>query len=134
MAAGVDDGDAVIPATADPPDRTAVPSDRARSGGSPLVPRILGVGAAAVLGIGTFSALGLAIAQVLYDRGAIGHAGFEELEALNYLAAGVIVGAVIGVVASVWVGLRVWQGRWTLLLILLGVAAVTGAAIALTTA
>jgi hypothetical protein len=100
---------------------------RTRSG-SPLVLRILGVAAAAALGIGTFATLGLAVAQSLYDRGMIGRKGSEEMEALGYLVSGVIAGAAIGLVVAVWVGLRVWQSRWALLLILLGVtvlAAVT---------
>jgi hypothetical protein len=102
-----------------------------RSVRSPLVLRILGVAGAAFLGIGTFASLGLALAQVLYDRGAIGNAGAEETEALGSLIAGVIVGAAIGLVVSVWVGLRVWQGRWVLLLVLLGVTVVTAATIAI---
>jgi len=97
----------------------------------PLVLRILGVAAAAALGIGTFAALGLAIVQVLHDRGVIGDDG---LDALGYLLAGTIVGALVGLGVSVWTGLRVWQGRWALLAILLGVTVVTAVTIAITTA
>jgi hypothetical protein len=108
-----------------------VPSTAARS---PIILRVLGVVAAAVLGIGTFAALGLAIAQVLYDRGVIGNVGAEELEALGYLVAGAIAGAAVGVVASLWVGLRIWQGRWALLVVLLGVTVATAATLAVTAA
>lgn len=100
---------------------------------SPLGLRILGVIAAAVLGVGTFSVLGVAVMQTLYDRGVVGHKGFEEMEALGYLAAGLIGGAMVGLVVSVWVGLRVWQSRWTLLAVLVAVAAVTGITIVVAT-
>jgi len=100
---------------------------------SPLALRILGVVAAAVLGVGTFGVLGVAVLQTLYDRGVVGHKGFEEMEALGYLAAGLIGGAVVGLVVSVWVGLRVWQSRWTLLVVLMAVAAVTGITIVVAT-
>ena len=93
---------------------------------SPLALRILGVVGAAVLGVGTFSVLGVAVLQTLYDRGVVGHKGSEEMEALGYLAAGLIGGAVVGLVVSVWVGLRVWQSRWTLLIVLVAAAAVSG--------
>jgi hypothetical protein len=99
---------------------------------SPLVLRMLGVAAAAVLGIGTFATLGLAIAQVLYDRGVIGDVGHEEMEALTFLIAGVIAGAAVGLVVSVWVGLRVWQGRWALLIVLVGVTLLTAVTLAIT--
>jgi hypothetical protein len=89
--------------------------------------------AAAVLGVGTFSVLGVAVMQTLYDRGVVGHKGFEEMEALGYLAAGLIGGAMVGLVVSVWVGLRVWQSRWTLLAVLVAVAAVTGITIVVAT-
>jgi hypothetical protein len=97
---------------------------------SPLALRILGVIAAAVVGVGTFSVLGVAVLQTLYDRGVVGHKGSEEMEALGYLAAGLIAGAAVGLVVSVWVGLRVWQSRWTLLVVLIAAAAVTGITIA----
>ena len=100
---------------------------------SPLALRILGVVAAAVLGVGTFGVLGVAVLQTLYDRGVVGNKGFEEMEALGYLAAGLIGGAVVGLVVSVWVGLRVWQSRWTLLVVLVAVAAVTGITIVVAT-
>lgn len=100
---------------------------------SPLALRILGVVAAAVLGVGTFGVLGVAILQTLYDRGVVGHKGLEEMEALGYLGAGLIGGAVVGLVVSVWVGLRVWQSRWTLLVVLAAVAAVTAITIAVAT-
>jgi putative effector of murein hydrolase len=89
--------------------------------------------AAAVLGVGTFSILGVAVMQTLYDRGVVGHKGFEEMEALGYLAAGLIGGAVVGLAVSVWVGLRVWQSRWTLLVVMVAVAAVTGITIVVAT-
>lgn len=100
---------------------------------SPLALRIFGVVAAAVLGVGTFSVLGVAIMQTLYDRGVVGHKGSEEMEALGYLAAGLIGGAVVGLAVSVWVGLRVWQSRWTLLVVLVAVTAVTGITIVVAT-
>ena len=100
---------------------------------SPLALRILGVMAAAVLGVGTFGVLGVALAQTLYDRGVVGHKGSEEMEALGYLAAGLAGGAIVGLAVSVWVGVRVWQSRWALLIVLLGVAALTGATIAAAT-
>ena len=100
--------------------------------GSPLGLRILGVIAAAILGIGTFTVLGAALMQTLSDRGAVGDG--EGLEVLGYLVWGAIGGAVVGLVASVWVGLRVWQSRWALLVVLLAVAAVTGLTITLATA
>jgi len=100
---------------------------------SPLFLRILGVMAAAVLGVGTFSVLGVAVMQTLYDHGVVGHKGFEEMEALGYLAAGLIGGAAVGLAVSVWVGLRVWQSRWALLAVLVAVAAVTGITIVVAT-
>ena len=100
---------------------------------SPLVLRILGVMGAAVLGVGTFGVLGLALAQTLYDHGVVGHSGSEEMEALGYLAVGVVGGALVGLAVSVWVGVRVWQSRWVLLIVLLGVAALTGLTIAAAT-
>jgi hypothetical protein len=113
---------------------TSEAADRASSRSeSPLGLRILGVIAAAVLGIGTFSVQGVALMQSLYDRGVVGNKGFEEMEALGYLAAGLIVGAVIGLAAAVWVGLRVWQSRWALLVVLVGVSVVSGVAIAVAT-
>lgn len=99
---------------------------------SPLILRILGVAAAAALGIGTFATLGLAIAQTLYDRGVIGNSGSQEMEALGFLVAGVIAGAVAGLVVATWVGLRVWQGRWGLLLILVGVTVITAVTLMIT--
>jgi hypothetical protein len=100
---------------------------------SQLVLRILGVMGAAVLGVGTFGVLGAALLQTLYDHGVVGHTGSEEMEGLGYLAAGLAGGALVGLVVSVWVGLRVWQSRWALLIVLLGVAALTGVTIAVAT-
>src|SRR3954470_10331098 len=97
------------------------------------ITRILGVIAASVLGICTFSALGLALFTMLYDRGLVGHKGSEEMEGLTYLAVGIIGGAILGLVVAVWVGLHVWQGRWTLLAVLAGVACVTAVSIAIAT-
>jgi len=99
---------------------------------SPLAVRLLGVVAAAVLGIGTFATLGLALAQLLYERGVIGDVGHEEMEELSLVIGGVIAGAAVGTVVSVWVGLRVWQGRWALLVVLVGVTLVTAATLAIT--
>ena len=113
------------------PDAEAAWSADDRLGRPPLALRILGVLAAAVLGIVTFGALGLAVAQALYDHGVIGHTGFDEMEALSYLLGGVAIGAAIGLAAAVWVGVRVWHGTWIPLLALLGVAVATGVAIAL---
>ena len=79
---------------------------------SPLALRILGV---------------VAVVVTSFD------ASLEEMEALRYLAAGLIGGAVVGLVVSVWVGLRVWQSRWTLLVVLMAVAAVTGITIVVAT-
>jgi hypothetical protein len=93
--------------------------------------RVLGVIAAAVLGVGTFTVLGVALMQTLSDRTVVGDG--EGLEVLGYLIGGAIGGAAVGVAVSVWVGLRVWQSRWTLLIVLLGVAAVTGLTITLAT-
>jgi hypothetical protein len=99
-------------------------------GASGAVTRLLGVVAASVLAICTFSALGLALLTTLYDRGVVGHKGSEEMEGLAYLAGGIVGGAIVGLVVAVWVGLRVWQGRWALLAILAGVSCVTAVAIA----
>lgn len=63
----------------------------------------------------------------------VGDKGSEEMEALGYLAAGLIGGALVGLVVSVWVGLRVWQSRWSLLVVLLAAAAVTGITITVAT-
>ncbi len=101
--------------------------------GSASLARVLGVIAASVLAICTFSALGLALLTTLYDRGAIGHKGSEEMEGLTYLAIGIIGGAIFGLVVSVWVGLHIWQGRWTLLALLAGVACITAVTIAVAT-
>ena len=97
------------------------------------ITRILGVIAASVLGICTFSALGLALFTTLYDRGVVGHKGSDEMEGLTYLAVGIIGGAILGLVVAVWVGLRVWQGRWALLAVLAGVACATAVSIAIAT-
>ena len=100
-----------------------------RDGGGPII-RAVGVVVASVLGICTFSALGLALINVLYSRGVVGHRGSDEMEGLTYLAIGIVAGAIVGLVVAVWVGLRVWQGRWALLAVLAGVACVTAASIA----
>ena len=102
--------------------------------GAGAVTRVLGVVAASVLGICTFSALGLALLNTLYDRGVVGHKGSDEMEGLTYLAIGIVVGAIVGLVVAVWVGLRIWQGRWTLLAVLAGVACVTAVSIAMANA
>jgi hypothetical protein len=106
---------------------TRVPS------GAGVVTRSLGVIAASVLGICTFSALGLALLTTLYDRGVVGHKGSEEMEGLTYLAIGIIGGAIFGLVVAVWVGLHIWQGRWALLALLAGVTCITAVAIAVAT-
>jgi len=98
--------------------------------GARAVTRVLGVIAASVLGICTFSALGLAILVNLYDRGVVGHKGSDEMEGLTYVAVGIVGGAILGLVVAVWVGLRVWQGRWALLAILTVVACVTAVSLA----
>jgi hypothetical protein len=98
--------------------------------GSGALTRVLGVIVASVLGICTFSALGLALLTTLYNRGVVGHKGSEEMEGLLYLAIGIIGGAIVGLVVAVWVGLHIWQGRWALLALLAGVACVTAITIA----
>jgi hypothetical protein len=110
-------------------DRATVPATATRG---PLVLRIIGVAAAAALGIATFAVLGLAIAQLLDARGVIGNRGTDGLESLGYVLGGVGVGAATGLVVAVWVGLRVWQGRWALLVVLVGIAVCTGLTLALT--
>jgi len=99
---------------------------------SPVIRRVLGVAAAAVLGIGTFALLGLALAGLAYDRGWVGGKGSGGFDGLTYYGIGIVTGAVVGVVVAIWVGMRVWRGRWALLLILSGVSAVTIATIVLT--
>ena len=96
-----------------------------RDGSSTLV-RVLGVIAAALLAIGTFGALGVAVLNTLYERGVVGGRGVDE-EAVTYVSAGVIGGTVLGMVVAVWVGLRVWHSQWTLLLLLAALAGVTAA-------
>ena len=96
-----------------------------RGVGSHVATRVLGVIAAAVLGVGTFSALGLMLLDSLYERGAVGHRGFGDTNGLTYLAIGLIGGAIVGVVVAMWVGLRVWQARWTLLALLGGFSCIT---------
>ncbi len=110
-------------------ERAIAPATAARG---PLVLRILGVAAAAALGISTFAALGLASAQLLDARGVIGNPGTDGLESLGYVLGGLGVGAAAGLVVAVWVGLRVWQGRWALLVVLVGIAVCTGLTLALT--
>src|SRR5918992_3984298 len=63
---------------------------------SPLILRILGVAASAVLGVGTFGSLGLALAQLFDNRGLIGEAGPDRLDSLAHLLVGVVLGSVIG--------------------------------------
>lgn len=99
--------------------------------GSSTLTRVLGVVAAAVLAIGTFGALGLALVTALYEHGVVGHHGFDELESLTYLGAGIIGGIVLGVVVAVWVGLRVWHSQWTLLLLLAALACITAVTLAI---
>ncbi|MDP9329006.1 MAG: hypothetical protein M3P10_12460 [Actinomycetota bacterium] len=93
--------------------------------------RILGVIAAAMLAIGTFGTLGLALLNTLYERGVVGHRGLDEMESLTYLGVGVVVGTVVGVVVAVWVGMRVWHSQWTLLILLTALACVTAATMAI---
>lgn len=110
---------------------TVIEADDARPETSrpPVVRRVLGVTAAAVLGIGTFSLLGMAVAGLAYDRGWIGRKGSDGL---TYYVIGIASGAVVGVVVAVWVGMRVWRNRWVLLVILSGVSAITIATIVVT--
>ena len=124
-------GVGVPPQSAQAPDAEAAWVADDRIGRPPLPLRILGVLAAAVLGIATFGALGLAAAQGLYDHGVIGHRGFDEMESLTYVLGGAAVGAAIGVVVAVWVGLRVWWGSWIPLLGLTVIAIATGATLAI---
>ena len=105
------------------------PPETARA---PVTLRILGVAAAAVLGIGTFAVLGLALAGLMYDRGWVGRKGSDGFDGLTYYGAGIVAGTAVGLVVAVWVGVRVWHGRWALLAILSGVSAVTLVTIALT--
>ncbi len=99
--------------------------------GSSALTRTLGVTAAAVLAIGTFGALGLAVATTMVERGLVGHRGPGGLESLTYLWVGVIGGTVLGVVVAVWVGLRLWHGQWTLLVLLAALACVTAVTLAI---
>jgi hypothetical protein len=54
------------------------------------------------------------------------------MEELSFVIVGMIAGATVGLVVAVWVGLRVWQGRWALLVVLVGVPLVTAATLAIT--
>ena len=113
---------------------TVIEADEARLEASrpPVVRRILGVAAAAVLGIGTFALLGMALAGLAYEREWIGRKGSDGFDGLTYYVIGIVTGAVVGVVVAVWVGMRVWRNRWALLVILAGVSAVTIATIVVT--
>ena len=113
---------------------TALEADDARFKTSrpPVVRRVLGVTAAAVLGIGTFALLGMALAGLAHDRGWIGRKGSDGFDGLTSYGIGIVTGAVVGVVVAVWVGMRVWRNRWALLVILSGVSAVTIATIVMT--
>jgi hypothetical protein len=101
--------------------------------GSSTLTRVLGVIAAALLAIGTFGSLGLALLHTLYERGVVGDPGIDG-EPITYVGAGVIAGTVLGVVVAVWVGLRVWHSQWTLLLLLAALACVTAATLAIASA
>jgi hypothetical protein len=113
---------------------TAIEADdvRLETSRPPVVRRVLGVTAAAVLGIGTFALLGMALAGLAYDRGWIGRKGSDGFDGLAVYGIGIVTGAVVGVVVAVWVGMRVWRNRWAVLLILSGVSAVTIATIVVT--
>jgi hypothetical protein len=99
--------------------------------GSSTLTRALGVIASALLAIGTFGALGLALLQTLYQRGMVGHRGSQQTDPIAYIGPGVIGGTVVGVVVAVWVGLRVWHRQWTLLMLLVALACVTAVTLAI---
>jgi hypothetical protein len=99
--------------------------------GSSTIARALGVIASAVLAIGTFGALGLALVQTLYQRGMVGHRASHQTDPIGYIGAGVIGGTVVGVVVAVWVGFRVWHRQWTLLILLAALACATAVTLAI---
>jgi hypothetical protein len=98
---------------------------------SSTLARALGVIASALLAIGTFGALGLALLHTLYQRGLVGDRGSHQTDPIAYIGVGVIGGTVVGVVVAVWVGFRVWHSQWTLLILLAALACATALTLAI---